>query len=67
MRVESGSGRDLVVVVDEEETVMRVVGVPVIAERERMTGVEPANSGVGSIIGASDVDEGEGPDGMRSA
>ena len=60
VRVEPGAGGHLVVVVDQQNPVVGVGRVPVIAEREGMTGVQPADAGVWSVVGASNVDEGGG-------
>ncbi len=54
--VESHSGRDDVVVVDQEKTVVSVLRVVVIAERERVLRVQPAGIGLEAIPGSTDIE-----------
>lgn len=57
--LEAGPGQDDVVVVDQQQAVVGVVGVVVLAERERVLGVEPTDAGLEPVLGAADVDVGE--------
>ena len=56
MGLESRSGGDNVVVVDEQQPVMGVTGVPVVAEGEGVLGVEPADAGREALFGSANVD-----------
>jgi hypothetical protein len=56
MGVEPGEGRDDVVVADEQEAVVGVLGVVVVAEAEAVAGVEPAGAGAELLLLAADVD-----------
>ncbi len=56
VRLEALAGQHDVVVVDQQEAVVGVVGIPVAAEAERVLGVEPADPGFEAVVGPADVD-----------
>jgi len=56
MRHEAGAGADDVVVVDDQETVSRVVRVVMRSEAEAVAGIEPIRPGGKAVIGSPDVD-----------
>jgi len=58
VRVEPGAGGDDVVVVDQQQPMVGVVGVAVTAEGERVLGVEPADVALEPTIGPANVDSG---------
>ena len=56
--LEAGARVDDVVVVDQQQAVVGVARVVVLAERERVLGVEPAEVALGPVVGPADVDLG---------
>ncbi len=56
--VEARPAGDPIVVEYEQLTVVRVVGGVVAAEAERVSRIEPADTGVESLARAADVDQG---------
>ena len=60
VRVEARAAPDDVVVVHEQQPVAGVAGVVVVAEAERVVGVQPADVGGESVGSPSHVDDGGG-------
>ena len=56
MGVETGSRQYGVVVVDEQQSVMSVVRIVVLSERERMFRIQPGDAGFQAIAGAVHID-----------
>ncbi len=55
MGLEPGARQDAVVVVDQQQPEVGVVGAVVGAEREAVLGVEPADVGGEAVVGPADV------------
>jgi hypothetical protein len=58
MGLEAGARVDDVVVVDQQQSVMGVGTVEVVAEREGVLGVQPAEAALEPLVGAADVNGG---------